>query len=69
MHGQCSNERPYYRCGFLTEYRLANRAPHPRNVYLAEADVLPKFDRWLSGLKSGERPREPTWTARQRQSR
>lgn len=32
MQGNWVNNAPYYRCRFSTEYALANRVPHPRNV-------------------------------------
>ncbi|MGH3519349.1 MAG: recombinase family protein [Haloechinothrix sp.] len=50
MQGQWSHERPYYRCRFSNEYGLANKVEHPRNVYLAEDDVLPPVDEWLTEL-------------------
>lgn len=50
MQGQWNHEEPYYRCRFPTEYGLANRIEHPRNVYLAEREVLPPLDEWLTML-------------------
>lgn len=50
MQGQWSHERPYYRCRFPNEYGLANKVEHPRNVYVAEDDVLPPIDKWLTKL-------------------
>lgn len=38
----------YYRCRFPTEYGLANKVEHPRNVYLAERELLNPLDQWLS---------------------
>jgi hypothetical protein len=37
----------YYRCRFPTEYGLANKVEHPRNVYLAERDLVGPLDEWL----------------------
>jgi site-specific DNA recombinase len=48
MQGQRSKEALYYRCRFATEYGLANKIAHPRNVYLAERDLLRPLDRWLA---------------------
>lgn len=47
MQGSWNNDQPYYRCRFPTEYALANRIPHPRNVYLREDTLVPALDRWL----------------------
>ena len=47
MQAQHSHGAAYYRCRFPKEYALANRVEHPRNVYLAEADLLDPLDRWL----------------------
>ena len=47
MQGQFSHGAPYYRCRYPAEYALANRVQHPRNVYLAEHEVLPLLDDWL----------------------
>jgi site-specific DNA recombinase len=47
MQGQFSHDQPYYRCRYPTEYALANHVQHPRNVYLAEQEVLPLLDAWL----------------------
>jgi site-specific DNA recombinase len=40
--------RPYYRCRFPEEYALANRVPHPRNVYLRESWITAPLDDWLT---------------------
>jgi len=37
----------YYRCRYPNEYALTNHVQHPRNVYLAEAELLPILDGWL----------------------
>jgi site-specific DNA recombinase len=55
MQGQWSHETAYYRCRFPNEYALANKIPHPRNVYLREADVLSPLDRWLSQVLAPSR--------------
>jgi site-specific DNA recombinase len=47
MEGSWNNDEAYYRCRFPQEYALANRVEHPRNVYLREADLLPRLDAWL----------------------
>ncbi|MEV4604945.1 recombinase family protein [Amycolatopsis sp. NPDC049253] len=48
MQGQRNHERPFYRCRYPTEYGLANKTEHPRNVYLAERDLLGPLDTWLA---------------------
>ncbi|MDS0135767.1 recombinase family protein [Amycolatopsis sp. CM201R] len=48
MQGQRNHERPFYRCRYPTEYGLANKTEHPRNVYLAERDLLGPIDSWLA---------------------
>lgn len=48
MQGQQSRDMLYYRCRFPNEYGLANKIQHPRNVYLAERDLLEPLDEWLS---------------------
>lgn len=48
MQGQQSRELLFYRCRFPNEYGLANKVEHPRNVYLAERDLLTPLDAWLS---------------------
>jgi site-specific DNA recombinase len=47
MQGQQSKQALYYRCRFPTEYGLANRIEHPRNIYLAERELLAPLDDWL----------------------
>ncbi|WP_410622297.1 recombinase family protein [Amycolatopsis sp. cmx-8-4] len=48
MQGQKTREQLFYRCRYPTEYGLANKTEHPRNVYLAERDLLGPLDDWLS---------------------
>jgi site-specific DNA recombinase len=50
MHGQYSNNDPYYRCRYPKEYALAGHVRHPANVYLREASILPAIDSWLAIL-------------------
>ncbi|MEU7487548.1 recombinase family protein [Streptomyces sp. NPDC042319] len=50
MQAQHSHGSPYYRCRFPEEYALANRIPHPRNVYLREIWLVPPVDAWLAKL-------------------
>jgi site-specific DNA recombinase len=47
MQGQYSHDAAYYRCRYPNEYALTNHVKHPRNVYLAEAELLPILDSWL----------------------
>ena len=39
--------RPTTGAGFPSEYALANRADHPKTVYLREADITGSLDAWL----------------------
>jgi site-specific DNA recombinase len=48
MQGQQSKQALYYRCRFPTEYGLANKVEHPRNIYLPERELLPPLDEWLA---------------------
>ncbi|MGV9365629.1 zinc ribbon domain-containing protein [Amycolatopsis sp. NPDC003731] len=48
MQGQKSREQLFYRCRYPNEYGLANKTEHPRNVYLAERDLIGPLDSWLS---------------------
>ena len=48
MQGQWNRDQAYYRCRYPQEYALANTVEHPRNVYLAERDILPALDNWLA---------------------
>ena len=50
MQGQYSHGVPYYRCRFPTEYALANRVDHPRNVIMRENAVTGPLDAWLAGV-------------------
>jgi site-specific DNA recombinase len=47
MQAQRSHGSVYYRCRFPQEYALANRVKHPRNVYVAERDLIGPLDTWL----------------------
>ena len=47
MQGQQRREQLFYRCGYPNEYGLANKVEHPRNVYLAERDLVGPLDKWL----------------------
>lgn len=48
MQGQQSKRALYYRCRFPAEHGLANKLEHPRNIYLAEREMLSPLDQWLS---------------------
>ena len=48
MQGQWSHGDAYYRCSFSEEYALANRVPHPRNIYLRESWITTPLDNWLA---------------------
>ncbi|WP_412749715.1 zinc ribbon domain-containing protein [Krasilnikovia sp. M28-CT-15] len=49
MQGQWLRGRAYYRCRFPEQYAIANKIPHPRNVYLREDHLTPALDKWLLG--------------------
>ncbi|WP_209241690.1 recombinase family protein [Streptomyces oryzae] len=50
MHGRWSHEHAYYRCRYPSEYGLANRVQHPRNVYVREAWIVRPLDNWLGKM-------------------
>ena len=50
MQGQWINEASYYRCRFPTEYALANKIDHPRNVYVREDAFDTQVNRWIASL-------------------
>ena len=50
MQGQWVSQAPYYRCRFPSEYALANKLDHPRNVYLCEDTFGADVHDWLAGL-------------------
>ncbi|MEV7231258.1 recombinase family protein [Polymorphospora sp. NPDC051019] len=47
MQSHQAHEAAYYRCRYPNEYALANHVQHPRNVYIAERDIVPALDNWL----------------------
>ncbi|MEU6073641.1 hypothetical protein [Micromonospora sp. NPDC047074] len=47
MQSHQAHETAYYRCRYPNEYALANHVQHPRNVYVAERDIIPALDSWL----------------------
>jgi site-specific DNA recombinase len=50
MQGQWINEASYYRCRFPTEYALANKIDHPRNVYVREDSFDTQVNGWIASL-------------------
>jgi site-specific DNA recombinase len=50
LQGQWVRGEPYYRCRYPTEYAHSAGFDHPTNVYLREADLVPKMDAWLNRL-------------------
>jgi site-specific DNA recombinase len=48
MQGQWQANHAWYRCRYTKEYALVNPLDHPANVYLAEQDVVPSLDTWLT---------------------
>ena len=47
MQSHQAHESASYRCRYPNEYALANHVQHPRNVYVAERDIIPALDTWL----------------------
>ena len=52
LQGQWVRGEAYYRCRYPSEYAASAGFDHPVNVYLREADLLPKLDAWLARLVS-----------------
>jgi site-specific DNA recombinase len=48
MQGHWINQAPYYRCRFPSEYALANKVRHPRNVYLRQDAFEAEVNGWLA---------------------
>lgn len=48
MQGEWIRDAAYYRCRFPSEYGLANKVEHPRNVYIREDTITPALERWLA---------------------
>jgi site-specific DNA recombinase len=40
----------YYRCRYGAEHAASAQLPHPKTVYLREADLLPQLDGWLASI-------------------
>ncbi|KUJ65978.1 hypothetical protein ACZ90_41755 [Streptomyces albus subsp. albus] len=47
MQGTWNNGQPYYRCRLPSHYATADRAGHPRNVYLREQSAASPLEHWL----------------------
>ena len=52
MQGSRNQDRPNYRCSFLSQYAAKNKVNHPPAVYVREDQLLPELDAWLSDLFS-----------------
>lgn len=52
MQGSWNQDRPNYRCSFLSQYAAKNKVNHPPAVYVREDQLLPELDAWLSDLFS-----------------
>jgi hypothetical protein len=66
MQGQHSHDVAYYRCRYPSDYALANRVDHPKNVIMREDLVTAPVDRWLASVFSPSR-RQQTIEALTRQ--
>ncbi|MFF4116291.1 recombinase family protein [Streptomyces sp. NPDC001714] len=79
MQAHCSHDVLYYRCRFPSEYGLANKVSHPRNVYVAERDLIAPLDTgsrvpsprtgWRTRSRGCTRPSSPTLRSRRRRRR
>jgi site-specific DNA recombinase len=58
MQGHWINEAPYYRCRFPSEYALANKVRHPRNVYLRQDAFEADVNGWLTTVFAPHRLRD-----------
>lgn len=50
MVGHWAHEQAYYRCRYPSDYALADRVQHPRNVYVQESRLIKPLDDWLAKL-------------------
>lgn len=50
MQGQHSHDVAYYRCRYPSDYALANRIDHPKNVIMREDAVAEHIDRWIASV-------------------
>jgi len=48
MQGQHSHDVAYYRCRYPSDYALANRVDHPKNVLMREDLATGPIDHWLA---------------------
>jgi DNA invertase Pin-like site-specific DNA recombinase len=48
MQAQHSHDVAYYRCRYPSEYALANRIDHPKNVFMREDQAIGPIDRWIA---------------------
>jgi site-specific DNA recombinase len=50
MQGQHSHDVAYYRCRYPSDYALANRVDHPKNVIMREDLATGPIDHWLASV-------------------
>jgi DNA invertase Pin-like site-specific DNA recombinase len=67
MQGQHSHDVAYYRCRYPSDYALANRVDHPKNVLMREDLATGPIDHWLASA-FGPSNREQTIEALARQT-
>ncbi|MGW5443387.1 recombinase family protein [Streptomyces asiaticus] len=48
MQGTFNHGHPHYRCRYPYEYAKSGTLDHPLTVYIREAVILPKLDRWIA---------------------
>lgn len=50
MQGQHSHDVAYYRCRYPSDYALANRVEHPKNVIMREDLATGPIDHWIGSV-------------------
>uniref|UniRef100_UPI000E3D9417 recombinase family protein n=1 Tax=Allorhizocola rhizosphaerae TaxID=1872709 RepID=UPI000E3D9417 len=50
MQGQHSHDVAYYRCRYPSDYALANRVDHPKNVIMREDLAIEPIDQWIASV-------------------
>ncbi|MFC3500050.1 recombinase family protein [Micromonospora krabiensis] len=50
MQGQHSHDVAYYRCRYPSDYALANRVDHPKNVIMREDLATRPIDQWIASV-------------------
>ena len=48
--GNWTHKAHHYRCRFRLDRGAVEGLEHPKNVYVRESVIVPKFDEWIAGL-------------------